>query len=626
MVSNILFRQKKLIKCLSVAEQPLTAKELAGTLEVSTKTIRNDIQQINLSLDNNEIISKNGIGFYFKKRLDNDTKLLMEKDRPNILYDLLLQLLDNKSCNFYDLADLFFISESTLNRYIKELNNMLLKDQSTPPIQRKNNQIFIQGKEAEKRKTFNRFLNQEVEENKLDLEAYSDYFKKSNLNKLSKIIVSFHRNEGIEMNDFSTITFILHIAVLIERISKGSYLNVQLSTMIDKKSSYLTTKLVEILEKAFSIELPREEFAYIYRMYAGSILSDENLSNKHLKETVEQMFKKIHETFYIDFTKDESIVVDLQTHLSALYKRALYQQYLTNPLTEEIKSKFPFIYNVAVYGSAYLQKALNIDFPDEEIAYIALHFLSASETIRVKRKKRILFVSPYGIGNQNIVKKHLQQINAFKIEMLVADSFFDAEKNLDDSIDMILTTEKLTFSTKTPVYTYHSFLTDQDLGNITQILSKEKKRRTILETLLKKELFFPAKDFSTPDEVITFLSKKLYKNGYVESNYMQKVFEREEISSTAFGNLYALPHAINREAKRNAIAVCSLNKPIQWHDKKVLLVILLALKEERDNAFEQLFEELVAILSDESMVKKLMKQKNYDKFLALCKEASKNSK
>lgn len=223
----------------------------------------------------------------------------MENDSPNALYDLLLQLLDHKSCNFYDLADLFFISESTLNRYIKDLNYMLLKDNSSSlPIQRKNNQIFIQGKEEDKRKIFNRFLNQEVEENKLDLEAYSDYFEKSNLKQLSKLIVSFHRKEEIEMNDFSTITFILHIAVLIERVRKGSYLNIQLSTMIDKKSSYLTTKLVEILEKTFSIELPKEEFAYIYRMYAGSVLANENLSNEYLKKAVEQMFENIYTTFY----------------------------------------------------------------------------------------------------------------------------------------------------------------------------------------------------------------------------------------------------------------------------------------------------------------------------------------
>lgn len=622
-MANILSRQKRLVKYLAVAEQPLTAKELAGTLEVSTKTIRNDIQQINLSLDSNKIVSKNGIGFYFKKRLDNDTELQMKNDSPNALYDLLLQLLDHKSCNFYDLADLFFVSESTLNRYIKDLNNMLIKDNSSSlPIQRKNNQIFIQGKEEDKRKIFNRFLNQEVEENKLDLGAYSDYFEKSNLKQLSKLIVTFHRKEKIEMNDFSTITFILHIAVLIERVRKGSYLNIQLSTMIDKKSSYLTTKLVEILEKTFSIELPKEEFAYIYRMYAGSVLANENLSNEYLKKAVEQMFENIYTTFYIDFTKDETIILDLQNHLSALYKRALYQQYLTNPLLEEIKSKFPFIYNVAVYGSAYLQKSLEINFPDEEIAYIALHFLSASETIRAKKEKQILFISPYGVGNQNIVKKNLQQMNTYKIEMQAADSFFDAEKDLDESIDMILTTENLPFSTSIPIYKYHSFLNEKDLENITQILSKEKVKNTILENLLKKELFFPAKDFGTPDEVIAFLSKKLYQKGYVKSNYMQKVFEREMLSSTAFGNLYALPHAINREAKRNAIAICSLEKPIQWNDKKVRLVLLLALKKERDNSFEKLFEELVAILNDESVVKKLTKQTKYENFLDLCKKAS----
>ncbi len=596
------YRQKRLLEYLSVAEQPLTAKELAEILEVSTKTIRNDVQQINLILGGNKIQSKNGVGFWFKKQLDNDIKKQINENSNDILYELLIQLLDHKSCNFYDLADVFFISESTLNRYVKDLNEMLIKDNESSPIQRKNNQLFIQGKEEEKRKVFNRFLNREVEENKLNLEAYSDYFETSNLSKLSKLIVSFHRKETIDMNDFATITFILHIAVLIERISKGSYLNVQLSTMIDKKSSYLTTKLVKLLEKNFNIELPKEEFAYIYRMYAGAVLTDEGLSNHYLKKTVEQMLENIYTTFYIDFTKDENIAYDLRNHLSALYKRALYQQYLSNPLLEEIKSKFPFIYNVAVYGSAYLQKSLNISFPDEEIAYIALHFLSASETIRTQKVKRILFISPYGIGNQNIVKKKLQQIKSFKIELQIADSFFDAEKNLDETVDIILTTEKLDFSTNIPIYRYQSFLTDKDLAHITQILSEEKVTPTILESLLKKELFFPIQNFASAKEAITFLCERLYQNDYVESNYIQKVLERESLSSTAFGHSYALPHAINREAKENAIAVCSLEKPMQWGDKKVRLILLLALKEERDNSFEQLFEELVVLLNDETIV------------------------
>ncbi|WP_219821032.1 hypothetical protein, partial [Tetragenococcus halophilus] len=48
----------------------------------------------------------------------------------------------------------------------------------------------------------------------------------------------------------------------------------------------------------FSIELPKEEFAYIYRMYAGSVLANENLSNEYLKKAVEQMFENIYTTFY----------------------------------------------------------------------------------------------------------------------------------------------------------------------------------------------------------------------------------------------------------------------------------------------------------------------------------------
>jgi mannitol/fructose-specific phosphotransferase system IIA component (Ntr-type) len=57
---------------------------------------------------------------------------------------------------------------------------------------------------------------------------------------------------------------------------------------------------------------------------------------------------------------------------------------------------------------------------------------------------------------------------------------------------------------------------------------------------------------------------------------------------------------------------------VQWKEKKVKLVLLLALKEERDNSFEQLFEELVQMLSDASQVKKLAKQTSFRDFMELC--------
>ena len=376
--------------------------------------------------------------------------------------------------------------------------------------------------------------------------------------------------------------------------------------------------MVEKLEEHFVIKIPEEEYAYIYRLYSGSIVSDEDLADKQLKQVIEGVLKNIDAIFFIDFTQDEKITDYLLTHVSALYKRSAHKQYLVNPLLDEIKSKFPFVYNVSVYASGFLQEKLDIQFPEDEVAYLSLHFLSALENIRMHKKKCVLLVSPYGVGNQRVVRNQLNKIQEFDIELSVAESIFSVTNEMTADKSLILTTEALDIKTAVPIYQYDSFLTASDLAKIRKTLIEENQSPSVLTAFLKEELFFPQKEFTNRDDVIRFLCQELYKKGYCEDDYVEKVLQRETLSSTAFGDFYALPHAIKREAKKNAVAICSLTKPLQWKEKKVKLVLLLALKEERDNSFEQLFEELVLMLNDASQVKKLSRQTNFQDFITIC--------
>mgnify|MGYP001180885798 CR=1 FL=1 len=613
-------RQEQIIEKLSLSNLPLTAQQLSKELGVSTKTVRNDIQQLNGQTEQTVILSKAGAGFYLNP--DSADLLACDKtiERSNLHFELLVQIIDQESCDFYELADDFFISESALNRSIKELNDLISRQDQSLVIQRKNNRLFIDGAEAEKRRVFTLFLNQEIEANKLSLEKYSGYFGQIDLGKLSQVVIRFHQQEDFFINDFSTISFILHIAVLLERVSKSSFLNTMKPVMEDKESRQMTLRMAALLEENFQVNIPEEELPYIYRLYSGAIISSESLEEPKLKGIIESLLESITGIFYLDFTQDEKIVDYLLTHVSALYKRAINHQYLTNPLLEEIKGKFPFVYNVSVYASAFLQEALKIQFPEDEIAYLSLHFLSALENIRSQKKKQVLLVSPYGVGNQRMVRTYLNRIKDFEIEMSVAKSVFDVNEELVKDKDLILTSESLQVKTSVPIYQYQSFLTEKDLDKITQIFVEESKTPSVLTKFLEPELFFPQQLQKTPEEVIHYLCRQLYDKGYCEADYVEKVLEREALSSTAFGNYYAIPHAIKREAKENAVAICSFDKPIQWQDKKVKLVLLLALKGERDNSFEQLFEELVMILNESARVKRLAKQTSFEEFLAICQE------
>lgn len=296
---NISQRQEKILEKLSLNQQPSTAGQLSKELGVSSKTIRNDIQQLNQLSEQPMILSKAGTGFYINPENNHLQQLASDKQSKNLTFDLLMRLLDQKACDFYELADEFFISESTLDRMVKELNRLIAKRDQRLIIKRKQNRLLIEGDEAAKRRVFTLFLNQEIETNKLSLDNYSDYFEQIDLAKLTKVVINVHQKEGFFVNDFSTISFILHLAVLLERVSKKSYLNPSQASLKETKSRQMTLAMVKELETNFEVKIPEEEYAYIYRLYSGSLVSDEDLADKKLKQAIEGVLTNIDSIFLL---------------------------------------------------------------------------------------------------------------------------------------------------------------------------------------------------------------------------------------------------------------------------------------------------------------------------------------
>lgn len=611
-------RQNKIVEILSEANEVISAGKLSVMLDVSSKTIRNDIHQINTIVEEPLIDVKAGQGFYLDRERFSQLGKITAEEELNSSFEILKKIIDQEKIDYFSLAESFFMSESTLDRTIKELNKVIVKRDPSLCIYRKQNQLMIDGDEEQKRKIFNLFLNQEIENNKLSLEKYANYFDYCDLKELSQLILAYHQSRELVMNDFFIISFILHVAVLLERINKGSYLQIENEIQNSPEVESLAKELAKLLEEKYNIAIPQQELGYLERLYTGRVVTKDRSQIAIIQKVVIELLMNIQATYGVDFSLDQQLEGYLTNHLSALYLRATKEQYLMNPLTEELKNQFPFIYNISVYASAIIQEKLAIHFPDEEIAYITLHFLSATETINFRHKRRVLLLFPYGVAGQRLARKKLEKITSSVVEVICATAFQSGNELPIDQIDLVVSSEVLPNNLGVETYKFHSMLTDEDIQQIEKLLIKKQEEASILQQFFKKELYFPHQNFETREAVIQFLCEKLTEQNYCDVNYVQKVLERDELSSTSFGNYYALPHAIKRSANKNGIAVCCLDKPIDWSGKKVRLVLLIAMKEERDNSFEQLFVQLVTILNDPSFVKKLAKQDSFEAFLQLC--------
>lgn len=603
-------RQSQIINYLSKQQIPIAAKKIAAFLNVSEKTIRNDISFINQEFNKNAISSKSGSGYFINELPNNST--ILQND--NTIFLILKEIIDSQKLNYYDLAEKFYISETTLDRYIKELNTKITKIDTTLCIIRRNNYLYINATEEQKRNIFNFFLKEEISKNKLELAQYSDYFQNIDFNRLSQLVLSYHHSINYHMNDFANISFILHLAVLLERIIEKNTVSKTNAANFDIHSLKSQTKeLIPLLEANFDLKIPENEIKYIDKLYNLSTANHQY--TEEITKTITKVLQKIKGSFYIDFSTDKDLINFLSNHVESLYHRAQKKSFLVNPLLDDIKRIYPFIYNIAVFASFYIQESLSIVYPDDEIAFIALHFLSSYENINKLETKSIAVVSAYGQANTSLVRKQLRNINDYQIEVQEFTSTLEFSNKQMTQFDLIISDTILDISETIPIYYFYISLTPVDLENINKLLKKQEIKLSKTAEFIKPELFFTNLSFQDKYECISFLASNMIDKGFCEANFLADVIEREKLSSTAFGNYYALPHAIRRTSNANYIAICILNEPLMWDRKKVYLVLLMSFNGNKSLKLNTLFEELAFILDDIKNVKKLIKCQNYQQFI-----------
>ena len=72
-------------------------------------------------------------------------------------------------------------------------------------------------------------------------------------------------------------------------------------------------------------------------------------------------------------------------------------------------------------------------------------------------------------------------------------------------------------------------------------------------------------NFNDKEETIDTMCAVLYEKGYVNASYRNKIYEREQIASSAYDTI-AIPHPLENKAERSIIAVCIEKKgdPLGW--------------------------------------------------------------
>lgn len=182
-------RQKKLVACLhNHPGEFRRADDLAKDMQLSQRTIRNEIRQINELFDEPFILSWKGKGYQLNpdNQLPDDVKDIAS-DSGSRKFHILKQLLSCNQVNYYELADAYYISESTLDKTLQELNHIIHTRYADISIQRIHNQVLIDCDEKQRRLVYSCFLVHEIQEYDFDIHNYTGFFNSCNILELKRI-------------------------------------------------------------------------------------------------------------------------------------------------------------------------------------------------------------------------------------------------------------------------------------------------------------------------------------------------------------------------------------------------------------------------------------------------------
>ena len=159
------------------------------------------------------------------------------------------------------------------------------------------------------------------------------------------------------------------------------------------------------------------------------------------------------------------------------------------------------------------------------------------------------------------------------------------------------------------------FLTEDDVERIRRAAARVRRGRRLARLRAELEQYLTPRAFVrgvNPDDdeeaVIRRLGALLVDEGVIDETYVMRTIERERLSSTAFTDALAVPHALTMTATRTAIAIAVSEQSIQWGDSRVNVVAMVAFSESDRPAFQTVFEQLVEVFSERDSVQRIIRR------------------
>lgn len=605
-----------------------SVESLAAKLDVSQKTIRNDIKELNCLLGGYACISNNKgtcklIVFAPKGFTEIRNKIYKQEDLFNSSHTrmayMFWQLMHAEEPYLTDdLSEEMKVARTTtisdLNRLRKAIEKYDLK---------------IKGKA-------NTGLALCGDEFKIRLFILENIYEQLYLNfPLGQTIREklYGFQERLSMDALGFGFFYRFFVVMIQRIESGhtiTKLEAKYEELYGSSAYMIVDEFLNEIEQVKGYQISKEERLFLsisvagMRTPANTAEIEQKISiSEGVADLIIEILDRIKAELNVTVVANE-LFDDFVYHVFFMINRLKYGFHIYNPMVDDFKNKYSVAYKMAEIAKEVLEEREGIEMTEDEMGFLAAYFgVFLLEQEPEKKRCKIAIVCGSGKIIGRLIENQLKKIFDVEPEFEFFYGIFD-EKRKDD-FDYIVTTTELHMDTKTPVvfmdevfdreYIQRKFENMRYLSEAGRTIRKGID--SLFMNLLDETRFFVLDQESSYDENVDRMVRALTNQGELDAGFAQRVREREKYSTMVLDHNIAFPHIKNMLPKLTlAMGVFpDMLKDDKYGNIRIIIILGIPESMEDDTVLVRLYDDILSIGKKPDVIPKIQKMESYREFL-----------
>lgn len=560
-------RLVQILYLLVISDKPVPAKNLAGCLQISKRTVFRELSQVNRQLQKYHLSvdTKSKKGIVLAGNAAHKDVLLHElkrfegadpQNRSDRQWRLILALLLQKEANkIYYFSSLLQVSDGTVVNDL-EMIEPWFHENNIRLVRKSGVGIYLESREADYRKACLSYICRNAGEVPKRLLQFAE---EAVIEAAAREIAALQERELCGMTEPSYYELLTYMVIMISRLKLGKTVTGGMAAKGREEGGRydsLAVKIASFLAEAFGCQLSVAELSGLSICLKGIKMQHVQALEpaSDLQDLIYEMILQYDPRLAVPLKMDEGLLTNLTAHLKPTIVRLQHGIEITNPFQEEIVSMYPEIYEKTKRAAVVLENRLGIRVPDNETGLLALHFGGAQVRLRNKQKTtrriRTGIICASGIGISAMLMSKINGIFHHKVS-LQSLSVNDIRENRIDDIELLISSFEL--PEVTDYVHVNPLLTDEDIRAIAariEILADQtppepwKINQDVLIEIdrieqISKEIGSLLKDFDLClltkeirfEELVRYAGRQMGADEEAGQEIVSRLFRREAIST-----------------------------------------------------------------------------------------------